>query len=91
MMNKKYSQNDHRGLIYESFRIENISVEDCRSIFLDWLLGLADEFEADKEIEKLYLKYGLKNKTHPMTKILSEGLNITRERPTRRVKKKGAI
>ena len=31
---------DPRGLILESYRIEGITEGQCRSIFLDWALGI---------------------------------------------------
>ena len=33
---------DPRNLIREAYRIEGITLADCRSIFLDWALGLKD-------------------------------------------------
>jgi hypothetical protein len=30
---------DPRGMIYESYRIEGISLEECRMIFLDWAMN----------------------------------------------------
>ena len=32
--------NDHKGLILEAYRIEGITLPECRSIFLDWALSL---------------------------------------------------
>ena len=29
---------DPRGMIYESYRIEAVSIEECRMIFLDWAM-----------------------------------------------------
>ena len=39
-MDKGRLEIDPRGLIYESYRIEGIRIEECRSIFLDWAMGL---------------------------------------------------
>ena len=33
---------DPSDLIHEAYRIEGIVVEECRSIFFDWALGLDD-------------------------------------------------
>ena len=33
---------DPKGVIGESYRIEGIRVEECRSIFMDWALRLPD-------------------------------------------------
>jgi len=30
---------DPRGLIFESYRIDGITIEECRMIFLDWALA----------------------------------------------------
>ncbi|MEP5761108.1 MAG: hypothetical protein ABJ327_17695 [Litoreibacter sp.] len=66
-------QIDPKGLIRESYRIEGITLGECKSIFLDWALSL--EFEADTQepIEALLETYGTLD--HPMTQILREGLS----------------
>ena len=33
---------DPRGMIFESYNIEGISIEECRTIFLDWALETAN-------------------------------------------------
>ena len=35
--------NDHKGLIREAYRIDGITLPECRSIFLDWALSLPAE------------------------------------------------
>jgi hypothetical protein len=64
---------DRGGLIRESYRIEGISVEECRSIFMDWAIKLPAEQDQKAAIELLLKAYGLSG--HPMTAILREGLN----------------
>lgn len=74
---------DPRGLIFEAYRIEGIVIEDCRTIFLDWALGLPvgqDQLAATGE---LLAHYGADNPDHPMTRVLREGLE-TAARPARR-------
>ena len=66
---------DKTGLIRESYRIEGISIEECRSIFLDWALKLPRELDEKAAISRLLETYGGKNPDHPMTAILREGLN----------------
>jgi len=41
-MERKMEALDARGLIRESYRIDGIGAAECRSIFLDWALGLPD-------------------------------------------------
>lgn len=65
---------DPRGLIKESYCIEGISAPECRSIFLDWALGIAQSENMQAKIQDLLLKYALNFPDHPMTAVLNEGL-----------------
>lgn len=66
---------DPKGLIREAYRIEGISQEECRSIFLDWALSLPDGQQAQAAIAELLDRYGQEAGTdHPMTVVLSAGL-----------------
>ena len=78
----KGDYNDPKALIRESFNIEGINIEECRSIFLDWALSLPNDVDAKKIIPLLIEKYNDK-KEHPMLLTLREGL-ITTVSPTRR-------
>ncbi len=64
---------DHKGLIYEAYRIEGISIGECRSIFLDWALSLPDTLDTRETIQKLLARYRPANPDHPMTQVLIEG------------------
>ena len=37
---KKGDENDPKGLIFEAYRIDGITLPECRTIFLDWALSL---------------------------------------------------
>lgn len=63
---------DPRGLIQEAYRME-IGPQDCRTIFLDWALGLP-EGGGRAEIAVLLDHYGPAHPDHPMTAVLREGL-----------------
>jgi hypothetical protein len=63
---------DPRGLIYEAYRME-IGAQDCRTIFLDWALGLP-EGGGEAEIAALLAHYGPARPDHPMTAVLREGI-----------------
>lgn len=77
------SEQDPRGLIYESYRIEGISAEQCRSIFFDWALGMDTTRDNRADIQMLLDTYGVGQPDHPMTLVLQEGLQ-TPSRPRRR-------
>lgn len=62
---------DKRGVIAESYRIEGISPADCRSIFLDWALGLPAEVPAADAAGAL-LDHYRPPEGHPMTGLLRE-------------------
>ena len=85
----KGDYNDPKALIRESFNIEGIKIEECRSIFLDWALSLPNDVDAKKIIPLLIDKYNDK-KEHPMLLTLREGL-ITTVNPTRRGGRRGRL
>mgnify|MGYP000052217432 FL=1 len=85
----KGDHNDPKALIRESFNIEGITIEECRSIFLDWALSLPNEADARKIIPLLLEQYGDK-KEHPMSVTLREGM-IKTESPIRRGGRKGRL
>ena len=62
---------DKRGLIAESYRIEGIGPADCRSIFLDWALGLPAGV-APAEAAAALLAAMQPPADHPMTALLRE-------------------
>jgi len=82
-MTETGDQDDPRGLIREAYRIEGIGPGDCRSIFLDWALGLAAEEDAKARIGSLLGRYGDEHPHHPMTEVLREGLSRTAPRGRR--------
>tara|TARA_B100001057_G_scaffold461772_1_gene514111 strand:+ start:218 stop:484 length:267 start_codon:yes stop_codon:yes gene_type:complete len=81
--------NDPKALISESFNIEGINIEECRSIFLDWALSLPNDVDAKKIIPLLLEKYHNKEE-HPMLLTLKEGL-IDTVSPIRRGGRKGRL
>lgn len=62
------SPHDPKGLIRESFRIEGITAEECRSIFLDWALSLPGD--ADQRVALVAL-CETAPAGHPMSEILT--------------------
>ena len=52
---------DPRGLILEAYRMD-LGPEDCRTVFLDWALGLPEGAGA-AEIEALLAHYGAADPT----------------------------
>lgn len=66
---------DPRGLIRDAFAMEKIAEPECRTIFLDWALGLDEDPKSF--IPDLIDRYVGDNKNHPMAKILVEGLRAT--------------
>lgn len=66
---------DPKGLIRESYRIAGITAPECRSIFLDWALGVPQAADMHDQIGQLLLNYAKDAPDHPMTKVLTEGLS----------------
>lgn len=75
--------NDHKGLIREAYRIDGITLPECRSIFLDWALSLPEERDQKQALTELHAAYAGQEANHPMTQVLAEGLQSA-QAPKRR-------
>ncbi len=75
---------DPKGLVRESYRIEGIGAPECRSIFLDWALSLGERTDPRAAMQALLAHYGDAATDHPMTRVLSEGLDAPPVPPRRR-------
>ncbi|WP_371054843.1 hypothetical protein [Rhodosalinus sp. K401] len=64
---------DPKGLVREAYRIEGITYEECRSIFLDWALGVPMEADPRALLAELLARHGEGAPDHPMTRVLTEG------------------
>lgn len=80
---KKGTPQDPKGLVYESYRMEGITLAECRTIFLDWALSLPLEQDTSKTIAALIARYEPLHPEHPMTQVLNEG-RVTMAAPRRR-------
>lgn len=65
---------DPKALMYEAYRIEGISESQCRSIFLDWALSLPAGHDSRDAIREMLAQYGAGRAEHPMSVVLSQGL-----------------
>jgi len=65
---------DKSGLIRESYRIPGIQASECRSIFLDWALKLADGSDQTAAVKLLIDAYVVASPDHPMNAVLQEAL-----------------
>ena len=78
---------DPKGLLRESYRIEGIGAEACRSIFLDWALSLPEGVAPGAALRVVLAAHGVEG--HPMTEILREGLGRAAPEPVRRGGRQG--
>ncbi len=70
---------DPKGLVAESYKMDGITIGECRSIFLDWALNL--EGDSAEVLPILLERHGQEG--HPMTQVLREGLSAA-QKPRRR-------
>ncbi|MEP3346038.1 MAG: hypothetical protein ABJN34_01310 [Litoreibacter sp.] len=68
---------DRKGLIREAYRIDGITLGECRSIFLDWALNLSSDHNNQDAIAYLLEAYSKEPAAHPMNEVLHEGLAKT--------------
>lgn len=81
---------DPRGLIRESYQIDGIRIEECRSIFLDWALFDDHAMAQDERITALLDHYGAAAPEHPMTQVMRLALEEAAT-PKRRGGRKGRV
>lgn len=72
---------DPKGLIRESYRMDGISMDECRSILIDWALSLPDGQDTVQALRAMLDQYGAQAPDHPMTALLHEGLTPRPPRP----------
>ena len=65
---------DPKGLIKEAYRIDGITAGECRTIFLDWALGVPAALDAKQEVKQLLVQYAEQPVDHPMTQTLVAAL-----------------
>ena len=70
---------DPKGLVRESYRIDGITLEECRSIFIDWALSLPVTADVPDAIRTLLADYGSADPDHPMGQVLRDGLTAAPE------------
>ena len=80
---------DPRGLIHEAYAIDGIGLEECRSIFFDWAIGLDSGLDTVAAAERLHAELAAGNPDHPMSRILTEAA-AAEARPGRRRRRGGA-
>lgn len=74
---------DPKGLVRESYRIEGITVGECRSIFMDWALSVPIGIDQPDALRSLIAHYAMAEPDHPMSKVLHDAL-MPAEAPRRR-------
>lgn len=65
---------DPKGLVRESYRIEGITLGECKSIFVDWALSLPVDAPMKDALRALIAHYGLDAPDHPMSGVMKDGL-----------------
>lgn len=90
-MDKGNLKIDPRGLIFESYRMEGIHAAECRSIFLDWALGLPLGTDMAKALETLSDEYAIAAPDHPMSAVIREGQERAAAKPKRRGGRAGKV
>ncbi len=66
---------DPKGVIREAFLIEGIGAPECRSIFLDWALGVPLGEDPREKVRALLARHASEPMDHPMTKTLNAALD----------------
>jgi hypothetical protein len=65
---------DTKALIREAYRIDGITEAECRTIFLDWVLGLPDGQDVGAAVGAMLARHADAPDDHPMTRTLRQSL-----------------
>ncbi|GIX14785.1 MAG: hypothetical protein KatS3mg118_2744 [Paracoccaceae bacterium] len=84
MTGKPRNPDDPRALIWDAYRIEGIGPGECRSIYLDWALGMPADSDLRAASARLLAIYGPAAPDHPMTAILRAAAERPPAGPRRR-------
>lgn len=84
MCAKATSPDDPRGLIHEAYRMDELGPAECRSIYLDWAIGMPQGTDLAAATVRLLEAFGSDTPTHPMTAVLREGASRKADPPRRR-------
>lgn len=68
------TEQDPKGLIFDSYRIDGITAPECRSIFLDWAISVPEGMEAGDAVRVLLDRHRTEFPDHPMTQVLEDAL-----------------
>ncbi len=83
-MIEEYSKSiDPRGVIFQSYQIENLTIEEARSIFLEWVLTDL-KMDQNEGCTQLWDLYGKMHPQHPMSTLISEGMEFDSNLKARR-------
>jgi hypothetical protein len=74
---------DPTGLIAESFLIEGISLAECRTIFLEWAMGIDADVDTRAAVKIHLARHSDGQLDHPMITTLNAALGEVRP-PKRR-------
>ncbi|MGB0799530.1 MAG: hypothetical protein ACPGRD_09460 [Planktomarina sp.] len=65
---------DPKGLIRESYRIEGITLEECKTIFFDWAVQIPNDATPSDYVQFCLDYYGGNAIDHPMSGVLKLAL-----------------
>jgi len=65
---------DPKGLVRESYAIDGITLRECRSIFVDWVLSLPVGRSVPEALAVLIAQYAITRPDHPMSGVMQSGL-----------------
>ncbi len=75
---------DPRNLISDIYAMETISKSECRTVFLDWVLGLPEDADVQNYMKMFHDQYSSTHPDHPMTEIFREGIEQKNRRRARK-------
>ena len=75
---------DPKGLFTDVYSMDGITLEECRSVFLDWAISGKADVDETRALADLHAYFAAPNPDHPMSAVLTDavagGQNKSRRR-----------
>ncbi len=65
---------DPKGLFTDVYSMEGITLEECRSVFLDWAISGKEDVDEKQALADLESHFAAQDPDHPMSAVLREAV-----------------
>ncbi|WP_052245449.1 hypothetical protein [Halocynthiibacter namhaensis] len=75
---------DPKGLFTDVYSMDGITLEECRSVFLDWAISGKDDVDETQALADLHAHFATPSPDHPMSSVLRDAVMGAQNKGRRR-------